>query len=158
MAFKKSLIENNSVKLHQTASSWREAIRIGTDMLVESGAIRSSYYEAIVASIESLGPYIVIAPNLALPHARPEQGVIKTAFALVTLDSPVLFEGEEEPVDIFITLAGSSSDEHIEGLTEITQVLDDEKSETGMDLEKLRQCCSSEDIYRVIDDALVGKT
>lgn len=154
MGLKQLLIDNQSVKLHQKASDWKEAIKIGTDMLIASGAIKPSYHDAIISSIEEMGPYIIIAPNLALPHARPEQGVNRTAFALVTLDTPVLFEGEDEPVDVLITLAGSSSDQHMEGLMEVTQVLDDEDSPTGVDLDKLRGCKTSEEIYRVIDEAL----
>ncbi|NOI14999.1 PTS sugar transporter subunit IIA [Vibrio hepatarius] len=154
MGLKQSLIDNNSIKLQAKASNWREAIKIGTDMLIASGAIQPSYHDAIISSVEELGPYICIAPNLALPHARPENGVLRTAFALVTLEEPIYFEGEEEPVDVLITLAGSSSDEHMEGLMEVTQVLDDEESETGVDLDKLRHCRTSSDVYKVIDDAL----
>ncbi|GAK20960.1 ascorbate-specific PTS system, EIIA component [Vibrio sp. JCM 19052] len=154
MGLKQSLIDNNSIKLQAKASNWREAIKIGTDMLIASGAIQPSYHDAIISSVEELGPYICIAPNLALPHARPENGVIRTAFALVTLEKPIYFEGEDEPVDVLITLAGSSSDEHMEGLMEVTQVLDDEDSETGVDLDKLRRCRSKTDVFNVIDEAL----
>lgn len=154
MGLKQSLIDNNSIKLQAKASNWREAIKIGTDMLIASGAIQPSYHDAIISSVEELGPYICIAPNLALPHARPENGVIRTAFALVTLEEPIYFEGEDEPVDVLITLAGSSSDEHMEGLMEVTQVLDDEGSETGVDLDKLRRCRSKTDVFNVIDEAL----
>jgi PTS system ascorbate-specific IIA component len=154
MGFKQSLIDNNSIQLHANATNWRDAIKIGTDMLIASGAIEPDYHNAIISSVEKLGPYICIAPNLALPHARPEDGVIRTAFALVTLEKPIIFDGEDEPVDVLITLAGSSSDEHMEGLMEVTQVLDDEDSETGVDLNKLRQCHTADDVYRVIDEAL----
>lgn len=154
MSFKESLIENNSIKLNVTAENWKDAIKVGTDMLEASGAINPSYYQAITESIEKLGPYIVIAPNFAMPHARPEDGVNRTAFALVTLAKPVYFDGEEEPVHVMITLAGSSSDEHMEGLMEVTQVLDDEESETGINLDKLLACKSNQDIFNVIDEAL----
>lgn len=154
MNFKQSLIENKSIKLHATANNWCDAIKIGTDMLIDSGAILPDYHDAIISSVKDLGPYICIAPHLALPHARPENGVLKTAFALVTLTKPVYFEGEDEPVDVLITLAGSSSDEHMEGLMQVTQILDDEESDTGIDLDKLRKCRTEEDVYRVIDEAL----
>ncbi|HAV6898245.1 TPA: PTS sugar transporter subunit IIA [Vibrio vulnificus] len=154
MGLKQSLIENNSIKLQAQASNWRDAIKIGTDMLIASGAIEPCYHDAIISSVEELGPYICIAPSLALPHARPENGVNRTAFALVTLETPIYFEGEDEPVDVLITLAGSSSDEHMEGLMEVTQVLDDEESDTGVDLDKLRRCRSLTDVFNVIDDAL----
>lgn len=154
MAFKQSLIENNSILLQAKASNWQEAIKLGTDMLVTSKAVEPSYYNAIIDSIQKMGPYIIIAPNFAMPHARPEDGVNRTAFALVTLQTPVYFEGEADPVDVFVTLAGSSSDEHMEGLMEVTQILDDEHSETGIDLDKLRSCRNNDDVYRVIDLAL----
>lgn len=154
MNFKQSLIDNKSIKLQASASDWYEAVKIGTDMLVDSGAILPDYHDAIINSVKELGPYICIAPNLALPHARPENGVLKTAFALVTLAEPIYFDGEDEPVDVLITLAGSSSDEHMEGLMQVTQILDDEESDTGIDLDKLRNCLTAEDVYRVIDEAL----
>ncbi|KGQ71184.1 PTS ascorbate-specific transporter subunit IIA [Chelonobacter oris] len=154
MNLKQSLIENDSIKLNQYADTWQQAIKIGTDLLVASGAVEPRYYEAIISSINELGPYIILAPGLAMPHARPEDGVNKTAFALVTLTEPVVFEGEDTPVDVFLTLAGSTSDQHMQGLMEITQVLDDEHSETGVDLAKIKACNSKEEIYQVIDDAL----
>lgn len=156
MAFKESLIENNSILLKAKAANWEDAVKLGTDMLVASRAIEPSYHDAIIRCVKSIGPYIIIAPNLAMPHARPEDGVNRTAFALVTLQNPVYFDGEDEPVDVLVTLAGSTSDQHMEGLMEVTQILDDENSETGVDLDKLRRCNSKEDVYAVIDRALNG--
>lgn len=154
MKFKQSLLENDSVLLNAVASDWRSAIKLGTDMLIRSGAVEPRYHDAIIGSIEKMGPYIVIAPQFAMPHARPEDGVKRTAFALVTLTTPVKFEGEEEPVDVLVTLAGSTSDEHMEGLMEVTQVLEDENSESGINLDKLRSCQSTADVFHVIDQAL----
>lgn len=154
MNLKQSLIENRSIKLHQSASNWEEAIKIGTDLLLQAGTIEPRYYDNIISKIKEMGPYIILAPGLAMPHARPEEGVIKTSFALVTLKEPVFFEGEEEGVRVLLTLAGSDSDQHMQGLMEITQVLDDPDSETGVDLEKILRCQSAEDVYAVIDAAL----
>ena len=154
MNFKQSLIDNNSILLQTSAADWREAIKLGTDMLIASGAVEPSYHKAIISSIEAHGLYSVIAPSFAMPHARPEDGVNHTAFALVTLTTPVYFEGESEPVDVLVTLAGSSSDQHMQGLMEVTQVLDDPTSDTGINLDKLRQCRSKEDVFQVIDAAL----
>lgn len=154
MKFKQSLIENNAILLQAHADNWRDAIWLGTSMLIASGAVEPRYHDAIISSIEQMGPYIVIAPQFAMPHARPENGVNRTAFALVTLETPVKFDGEEEPVDVLITLAGSSSDEHMEGLMEVTRVLEDNDSDTGINLDKLRACRSREDVCRVIEMAL----
>lgn len=154
MNLKQALIDNNSIKLHQSASSWQDAIKIGTDMLVASGAVEPRYHDTIIRCINEMGPYIILAPGLAMPHARPEDGVNRTAFALVTLKEPVYFDGEEEGVDVLLTLAGSDSDQHMQGLMEITQVLDDPDSDTGVDLDKIRRCQTAEEVYAVIDAAL----
>ncbi|HHW7580450.1 TPA: PTS sugar transporter subunit IIA [Mannheimia haemolytica] len=154
MNLKQSLIENNSILLNQSAANWEEAIKIGTDLLVKAGTIEPRYYDNIISKIKEMGPYIILAPGLAMPHARPEEGVIKTSFALVTFDTPIYFEGEDEPVHVMLTLAGSDSDQHMQGLVEITQVLDDPDSDTGVDLDKIRRCKTAEEVYAVIDQAL----
>ncbi len=151
---KESLIENNSIKLNQSAADWKAAIKIGTDLLERAGTIEPRYCDTIISNIEKMGPYIILAPGLAMPHARPEEGVIKTSFALVTLKEPVVFEGEDEPVSVLITLAGSDSDKHMEGLMEITQTLDDPDSETGINLDKILRCQTNEEVLAVIDAAL----
>lgn len=154
MNLKQSLIDNNSIKLHQSATNWQDAIKIGTDMLIASGAVEPRYHDTIIKCIKDMGPYIILAPGLAMPHARPEDGVNRTAFALVTLTEPVYFDGDDQPIDVFLTLAGSDSDQHMQGLMEITTVLDDPDSETGVDLDKIRRCKTAEDVYAVIDAAL----
>ncbi len=151
---KESLIENNSIKLNQTAANWEEAIKIGTDLLVVSGAIEPRYYENIISKIKEMGPYIVLAPGLAMPHARPEEGVIRTAFGLTTLAQPVDFDGEQ--ISVLVTLAGSDSDTHMEGIMEITQIFDDPDSEDGVNIQKFLDCKTQEDVLAVIDAALNG--
>lgn len=153
---KASLIENQSVKLQQRVANWQEAIKMGTDLLVASGAVEPRYYDEIVSKVKELGPYIILAPGLAMPHARPEDGVKRTAFALVTLAEPVYFDGDDTPIQVLITLAGSDSDQHIQGIMEITQVFedDDPNSETGVDLSKILACQNAEEAYAVIDSAL----
>ena len=151
---KESLIENNSIKLNQTAANWEEAIKIGKDLLVASGAIEPRYYENIISKIKEMGPYIVLAPGLAMPHARPEEGVIRTAFGLTTLAQPVDFDGEQ--ISVLVTLAGSDSDTHMEGIMEITQIFDDPDSEDGVNIQKFLDCKTQEDVLAVIDAALNG--
>ena len=156
MNLKQSLIDNHSIRLHQTAATWQDAIKIAVDPLIQSGAVEPRYYDTIIKCINEMGPYIILAPGLAMPHARPEDGVKRTAFSLVTLATPIRFEGEDDPVDVLIALAGSDSDQHMQGLMEITQVLDDPDSETGVDLDKIRRCKTADDVYAVIDAALNG--
>ena len=55
-------------------------------MLVEQGCAKQSYVDGIIASVKELGPYIVIADGIAMPHTRPEQGAIGIGCSLITLN------------------------------------------------------------------------
>lgn len=106
MKLRDSLAENNSILLQAEASTWQEAVKLSVDLLVKADVVEPRYYQAILDGVAQHGPYFVIAPGLAMPHGRPEEGVKKTGFALVTLKTPLVFNHEDnDPVDILITMA-----------------------------------------------------
>lgn len=91
LSFKESLITEKSVLLNQHADSWEEAVRIAARPLVESEAVKPEYVDAIIKSTHHYGPYYLLMEGMAMPHARPEDGVNRNAFSLVTFDTPVPF-------------------------------------------------------------------
>ncbi|MCZ4371782.1 PTS sugar transporter subunit IIA [Vibrio diazotrophicus] len=149
MNLKESLIANNSIQLNAKATDWRSAIKIGTDALVKAGVAEERYYDAIIKAISTEGPYICIHDAFALPHCRPEDGVIKTGFSLTVLETPILFDDVDEPVDVLITLAGKDSGEHIEGTMQVANLI-----EFDEDFSKLRACKTPQDVANLIDMAL----
>lgn len=151
MQLKESLIQNNSILLNAKASTWQEAIKLGTDVLVQAGVVESRYYDAIISAITEQGPYICIHDAFALPHSRPEDGVIKTGFALTVLETPVMFEDIDEPVDVLVTLAGKDSEEHIEGTMQIANLI-----EFDEDFSKLRACKTVDEVADLIEQALLA--
>jgi len=95
MKLRDSLAENNSILLQAEASTWQEAVKLSVDLLVKADVVEPRYYQAILDGVAQHGPYFVIAPGLAMPHGRPEEGVKKTGFALVTLKTPLVFNHED---------------------------------------------------------------
>ncbi len=74
-----------------------------------------------------MGPYIVIAPGIAMPHARPEAGAKNIRIGLLKLKNPVNFGNEEhDPVDIVIFLCAVDNKAHIEVLGELVQLIEDD--------------------------------
>lgn len=106
--------------------------------------------EAILDGVEQFGPYFVIAPGLAMPHGRPEEGVKKTGFALVTLKTPLVFNHEDnDPVDILITMAAVDANTHQEvGIMQIVNLFDDEAN-----FDRLRACRTAQEVLDLIDNA-----
>lgn len=81
MKLRDSLAENNSIRLQAEANTWQEAVKIGVDLLVAADVVEPRYYQAILDGVEQFGPYFVIAPGLAMPHTRPEEGEENRFFA-----------------------------------------------------------------------------
>lgn len=147
MRLRESLIENNSILINQDANTWEEAIKIGTDRLVESGAIEPRYYDEIIKTTKELGPYYILVPGIAMPHSRPEAGVNKNCFGITVLNKPVKFGEEDyEYAQILFTLAATSSDAHAEvAIPQICDLLEEEES-----IEGLLNAKSIEDILGII--------
>ena len=62
-------------------------IRHGGQLMVDAGFTEPTYTEAMIDVVRDMGPYIVLAPGLAMPHARPEMGAKQVGTALVTLEN-----------------------------------------------------------------------
>ncbi|MDR2217785.1 PTS ascorbate transporter subunit IIA [Yokenella regensburgei] len=150
MKLRDSLIENRSIQLQADAGSWQEAVKLGVDLLVAADVVEPRYYQAILDGVARFGPYFVIAPGLAMPHGRPEEGVKKNGFALVTLKTPLVFNHEEnDPVDILITLAAVDARSHQEeGIMQIVNLFEDEAN-----FDRLRACRSAQEVVDLIDKA-----
>lgn len=112
--------------------TWPEAIRASGKVLVEQGYIQPAYVDAMIDVVKTYGPYIVIAPMIAMPHARPEAGSIKVGFSVTIFEEVVSF-GETEDLNarLFVTLSCTSSDTHLKMMQALVDVLgDDDKVQT----------------------------
>ena len=121
------LLPEERVSIDFEAQDWRAAVREAGRLLFESGAVKEEYGEAMIKTAEELGPYIVIAKGIALPHAAPDKGVIHTALSLVKLNPTVEFGNpDNDPVNIVIGLAAVDHHVHIEALRTLAEIFIDE--------------------------------
>ena len=128
MKLTEHLLTANTIRLGAEAADWREAVKLGVDLLIGADLVEPRYYDAVVSMTEELGPWYVLAPGLAMPHARPEEGVRRDGFALVTLKTPVAFGSEDnDPIDILITLAATDAKTmNEESIVQVATLFDDE--------------------------------
>ncbi len=112
------------IVLDVEAPDWREAVRIAGRLLVQSGVVTPSYVDAMVATAEELGQYIVVAPGVALPHARPEQGALATGLCLVRLATPLDFGNPaNDPVELIFGLAAVDKQLHVRAMQALASLL-----------------------------------
>ena len=122
------LLSEDNVSFRYPAETWEDVIRHGGQLMVDAGFTDPTYTEAMIDVVRDMGPYIVLAPGLAMPHARPEMGATQVGAALVTLEKPIDFGSpENDPVSVAIFLCAPNKDEHIQLLTDIATLFEDEE-------------------------------
>ena len=122
------LLSEDNVSFRYPAETWEDVIRHGGQLMVDAGFTDPTYTEAMIDVVRDMGPYIVLAPGLAMPHARPEMGAKQVGTALVTLEKPIDFGSpENDPVSVAVFLCAPNKDEHIQLLTDIATLFEDEE-------------------------------
>jgi PTS system ascorbate-specific IIA component len=133
----------------RTVTDWEEAVRIGGGLMVDAGLVEPRYIDTIVSNHKEMGPYFVVAPGIAMPHAKPENGVLKTGYAVMTLASPVEFGDEEnDPVDILIFAGAVDREEHNqEAVPQIAELCDSDRF-----IDALRTAQDQAEVFTVLDE------
>ena len=119
-------LPTEAVILGASATDWRDAVRIAGGALAAAGIAKPAYADEMIRMIEEHGPYVVIAPGLALAHARPGPEVLGDGLAIVTLQTPVNFgHPYNDPVSVVLALAIASGDAHIALVSELANIFND---------------------------------
>jgi ascorbate PTS system EIIA or EIIAB component len=106
------------------AADWRAAVRSACQPLITAGAVEARYADRCVDMVDEHGPYMVLAPGLALAHARPEDGVKQLCLASATLAAPVSFgHPDNDPVDVVLAFGSPDSSSHIGLLQKLAEHL-----------------------------------
>ena len=119
----------SAVTVGAHASDWRDAVELAGEALTRSGATEPGYSARMIQVIDEFGAYIVIAPGLALAHARPGPDVLADGLSVVTLAEPVVFgHPHNDPVSVVIGLAVSTPEAHVTSVAELANVFNDSAS------------------------------
>lgn len=125
----KDLVKKELIQQLDKVNDWQTAVRIASKPLLEYGYIEESYVEAIISSVNEIGPYIVLAPKVAVPHASPDAGVHRLGISLLQLKEPVNFglaDDEDKNVQLIFVLATVDSTAHLKALQQLALILDDD--------------------------------
>ena len=116
-----------SLAVSVSAADREQAIRASGELLISSGRVTAEYVEQMLAAVEEFGPYIVIAPGIALAHARPSEAVLETGLSLAVLAAPVEFGSHNDPVRLVFGLAALDHESHLGVLAALAERLSDEE-------------------------------
>ncbi len=111
------------IEILDSVENYKQAIKYTCDKLEEVGAVTGEYYPAILNKVSEFGPYFCIEKDMAMPHARPEDGALKTELCVLKLNEPVDFLGNS--VSILFTLSSKDNNSHLDLLTKISSICGD---------------------------------
>jgi PTS system mannitol-specific IIA component len=119
-----SILSKEKVKLNARAKDKFEAIRIAGQLLVDAGHADQKYIDKMIEREQSLSTYM--GGGLAIPHGTNDSKALinSTGMSIVQLADGVDF-GEGELAYLLVGIA-SSSDEHLEILTNVATICSDD--------------------------------
>lgn len=136
-------ILDGNIQIIDSVIDWKESIKIAGKSLLEKNIITGNYINAMIESIEKLGFYVILRDNLAMPHARPEEGAISTGVSLLKLNNPVYYG--DSKVQLVFVLATKDANSHLETLMQLMELFQDDES-----IEKLINSKDYNEILEVI--------
>lgn len=143
-----SVLADEAIDVNFAAEDWEGAVRRAGSLLVDVGAAEDRYVEAIVDAVHEHGPYIVLAPGIAIPHARPESGGLRVGLSVVTLATPVEFGAKDnDPVDLVFGLVTDDPENHLVALQALAEFIGDDQN-----CQDLRDADSPETVARLMKD------
>ena len=144
------LLTDQTIQFKDQVQSWEEAIEIAAQPLIDQQSIRPSYVKAMIDNVKELGAYIVIAPRIAIPHARPETGVERLGMSFLRLKDPIYFsEKEKHRAQLIIVLAAIDNQTHLKALAQLTELLSNEEN-----VEQLISANESETVIKLIHQSV----
>ncbi len=121
----KALLTEGRIRILDSVKDWKDAIYLAAKPLEEDGSIEPAYTKAMLLSVESMGPFIVMSPGIVIPHARPEAGVRWMSMSLLKVREKVYFT-EEKYANLFFILASTDGNSHLDALRELSALFSDE--------------------------------
>ena len=132
------------IKVPGGASSKDDAIREAGQLLVDAGAVRPDYVDAMFEREKSVSTYM--GNYLAIPHGTNEakDTIHRSALSLVRYDAPIDWDGNE--VRFAVGVAGVEGG-HLEILNKIAIVFSDTD-----EVDKLLAAGSAEEVYQLLHE------
>lgn len=145
----RQFVEEKVTCYHDRFDTWEDAIKACGEPLIKQGYIDGRYIDAVIECVHKFGPYIVIAPKVAIPHSTEgAPGVNKTTIGFMRVKEPVHFEegNPEKDAQLFFILASVNNDEHLANLSSLCELLVDDET-----TDAIIACNNDEDLLALAD-------
>jgi mannitol operon transcriptional antiterminator len=140
------LLTEQTIVCRSECMSWEDAVKTAGALMERNGAVEASYTEAMMNGLRKHGPYMVVAPGVALLHARPQDGVNEVGMSLQIVRGGVAFgHSSRDPVRLVFAFGTTDPQSHLQALSHLMSLFNDEQR-----LNALMQAMSVEEALHLL--------
>lgn len=138
------------IEIVDKSIDWKNAIKLGVDLLVKNNIATSELSNAIIDSTLKMGPYYILMPKVALAHTAPGEYNKKVGLSLILFKKPIKFsDNERHQVNLLFTLSAIDSDSHMNILVKFSELFSSDSI-----LEQSLRCKSKEELVNIFGELL----
>lgn len=139
----RDMLKEENVQIVQKVADWKDAVQTSVQPLVDGQYVEPRYIDGIIENTNIYGPYYVLAPNLALIHARSDQGVLEKQLAVTLLKEPIKFSKDGYDVRLLVVLAAADGESHMDAISKLATIFSSE--------EKISGICEARDAHQIYE-------
>lgn len=117
-----TMLGQGNIKVQVEARDWEDVIRMAGQVLMDSDCVTSDYIDSLVDIFKTYGIYMIIKEGIAIPHAKNEDNILKTGFALLILKEPIMTPFDKQ-LSIILAFSSFDNTEHLEALSEFANLI-----------------------------------
>ncbi|PHK49940.1 PTS sugar transporter subunit IIA [Staphylococcus edaphicus] len=121
------ILSADKIQIKEQVDDWEQGITLAAQPLLSQGYFEQTYITSMIDSVKELGPYIVIAPEIAIAHARPNDGVKKIGLSLLKLNRHINFSEDGHYASLIFVLSAVDNEGHLEILRHLAMTLGDQE-------------------------------
>ena len=116
-----NFLTEDKVEFVDNVKDWQEAFNILGKNMLRHKSITQEYIIEMINMVEKIGPYMVIDDGIALPHAKPEHGVLKTDVSILIIKDGIMIK--DRKVYIMFCFSTINENSHLELLSDIYKLI-----------------------------------
>lgn len=115
------IFKKEFIQFVDSVSDWKEAIKLASAPLIENENVERNFVNKLISETERLGPYYILAKDLALAHISPDKSIKKNGISLLYLNKEINFKNDlSGNVKFLFILAAVDGDSHLDILKELS--------------------------------------
>lgn len=118
------VMSEKDVALDVEVKSWRSALEMSGDLLLQQGKITDSYIKSMIKNVEKNGPYIMFTPHVAVAHSSATDGGKDVGCSVIRPIDPIVFGHEKhDPCRLIFCLSVIDTENQLQIFFNLMKIL-----------------------------------